>query len=728
MFPLVFVAVGVMIGVVDQEPAVDLKEYNQLKAVAGRDADSQVKLALWCEAHGLETERMKHLAIAVLANPSHTLARGLLGLVEYQGKWKRPDDLAKSLQNDVAHADLIAEYNGKRVQTPVAAVPQYKLGLWCEEKGLKDEARAHFATVVRLDPNHTDAWKKLGYKKSGNRWLTDAQASSIKVEKQAQERADKAWRPKLEKLRDSLAAKGNHEAAEKTLSEITDPRAVPMIWQVFVQKGQAHHPRAVQLFGQIDAIEASRALATLAIFSPNTDARRRATETLRRRDAREYADLLITLLQDKIKYEVKHVGGPGSPGEIFVAGKKANFKRVYAPPGAPQVAMMPGDTIQYDANGLPVLVRQQYSYGGTIPITPGNISAPGNYPTFASLYPGLSDPAVIAKNGNQLRANLPKGMGITDSQVADLELFFDPKAQLIHDATMNGRVVETGMPGWTLRYITLINNDQTRIPVGRATMEAQRVAMSAEEQLKSDLKILDDENKGIGEWNDRVGFILKTATGINLPLEPQFWQKWFVNQVGYRYNLTTPDEVPTIVENAPLLDQARPIPIETTHRINLETFRMSCFGKGTLVRTVDGPRAIETLSIGDRVLTQDTHTGKLGYQPITHVHRNPPSETYRITLDGRPIVSSYFHRFWKVGHGWMMARDLKVDDPIRILGGVTKITAIERDKVQPVFNLDVANDANFFAGEVAALVHDNTLPDLKQTPFDAPAAFAAAKP
>ena len=64
------------------------------------------------------------------------------------------------------------------------------------------------------------------------------------------------------------------------------------------------------------------------------------------------------------------------------------------------------------------------------------------------------------------------------------------------------------------------------------------------------------------------------------------------------------------------------------------------------------------------------------------------------------IVSSYFHRFWKAGSGWVMARDLKVGDPIRTLNGTVQVTAIEDGKVVPVFNLDVADDADFFVGEV----------------------------
>jgi hypothetical protein len=153
---------------------------------------------------------------------------------------------------------------------------------------------------------------------------------------------------------------------------------------------------------------------------------------------------------------------------------------------------------------------------------------------------------------------------------------------------------------------------------------------------------------------------------------------------------------------------------------------MSCFGAGTPVHTLSGVQAIETLKEGDRVLTQDTKTGALGFKPILVVHRNPPSPTYRIALGDETVVSSHFHRFWKAGQGWVMARDLKPGDTVRTLGGLVQVGAIESDEVQPVFNLDVADDADFFVGRQGALVHDNTLPDLRQAPFDAPANLAAA--
>ena len=54
--------------------SADRAAYEAAQAKAGRDAKAHVRLALWCESHGLGAERMKHLAMAVLYDPSNALA------------------------------------------------------------------------------------------------------------------------------------------------------------------------------------------------------------------------------------------------------------------------------------------------------------------------------------------------------------------------------------------------------------------------------------------------------------------------------------------------------------------------------------------------------------------------------------------------------------------------------------------------------------------------------
>ncbi len=79
-------------------PALEL--YREATANAGKNADAHVRLALWCEAHGLTAERLKHLSLAVLCEPTNALARGLMGLVDYRGRWVPPDKAAEQIQDD----------------------------------------------------------------------------------------------------------------------------------------------------------------------------------------------------------------------------------------------------------------------------------------------------------------------------------------------------------------------------------------------------------------------------------------------------------------------------------------------------------------------------------------------------------------------------------------------------------------------------------------------------
>ena len=88
----------------------------------------------------------------------------------------------------------------------------------------------------------------------------------------------------------------------------------------------------MQVLGQIDAPLSSKVLALMAVYGKSPEVRGRATEMIRRRPDEDYLELLVDLMVDPLKYEVKPVGGPGSPGVLFVEGERFNTKRFYAAP------------------------------------------------------------------------------------------------------------------------------------------------------------------------------------------------------------------------------------------------------------------------------------------------------------------------------------------------------------------------------------------------------------
>ncbi len=256
---------------------------------------------------------------------------------------------------EVDPGEALAEYNALRAKTPSTAAAQWKLGLWCEEHGLKAEAYVHFSEVVRLDPRREGAWRRLGFKKVHGRWTTDAQIA----EASEQKKADKLWVPKLKKLHKDIHGKNGakkQDAAQAALLAITDPRAIVAVYREF-GGGQLDQTILIQVLSQVDRPISSKILAILSIYGKTPQVRGRATEILRRRPADDFVDVLVGMMIDPLNYEVRHVGGPGSPGVIFVEGERANVARFYAPPPPPNVAPGPGDIISFDSSGMPLIMR-----------------------------------------------------------------------------------------------------------------------------------------------------------------------------------------------------------------------------------------------------------------------------------------------------------------------------------------------------------------------------------
>ncbi|MBX6312570.1 MAG: hypothetical protein IRY99_06575, partial [Isosphaeraceae bacterium] len=189
--------------------------------------------------------------MAVLVDPQHAVARGLMGLVKDGDKWRRPEQVAERVQTDAKLATALAEYNERRAKAKDTVDDQWKLAQWCERRGLVAEAKAHYTAVTRLDPRREAAWKKLGCQRHNGRWMTPEQIAAEKADREAQAAADKKWRPLLTKWRGMLHSKdpAQRAEAEARLAEVDDPRAAPSVWKVFAVGDEKDQARAVQLLG-----------------------------------------------------------------------------------------------------------------------------------------------------------------------------------------------------------------------------------------------------------------------------------------------------------------------------------------------------------------------------------------------------------------------------------------------------------------------------------------------
>ena len=680
-------------------PAADLGAYEAERSRAGSDPDAQVKLALWCEAHGLPAQRFRHLALAVLADPGHATARGLMGLVAYQGRWQSPAKVQAEVDEDAKLRAALAEYNRRRATAGNTADAQWRLAVWCGDNGLDAESQAHLTAVVRLDPDHTAAWKRLGCRKVNGRWTSEAQIEADKREAEARKLGDKRWKPLLARWRSEQNEPNRRDEVDRQFAAVTDPYAVASVWSVFVagRTSDRDHSRAVQLLGQIDAPRASAALATLAVFAESAEVRRSAIETLRRRDTREYLAGVIALLRKRTHYEVRPVGGPGSPGVLFVEGQRFNVQRLYAPPAMPQLPILPGETLGVDAFGLPTLSR----------------------------YLGES----VRTTTEVLDRKVVEG--------AMPDRFQQPQLRAGLNPSIRNIPIRASQTTETTRTTSTVVQHRVEIPIGQLMLQYEAAAVGAQQQLASDIRAIDASNAAVARNNDRVTQVLRGVTGVDKGESASDWSGWWADSLGYVFRAEQTPVAPTVVENVPLaylptgvapsaseLDGPSTSTTQTTVTNSPARFFHACFGAGTPVRTLDGSRPIESIQVGDRVLSQDVETGSLDYRPVLAVFHNRPAETLRIDLGGETVVATLIHRFWKAGQGWVMARDLRDGDRVRTVGGIAEVRSIAPDRVQPVFNLQVAGGHSFFVGKAGALVHDNSVAQPVARPFDVPAVAA----
>jgi hypothetical protein len=606
----------VAVDTIRSEPGA-MAAYEAARAKAGRDAEAHVRLALWCESRGLGAERLKHLAIAVLADPAHATARGLMGLVAYRGGWRSPEDVSARIGSDAGYSAALASYNGRRARMADSAEAHWKLALWCEQQGLTPEATAHLSRVVQLDPGREAAWRRLGYRKQGRRWITDEQVAAEKAEAEARKAADRHWTPILSRWRGWIDDKTREVELIEALATVSDPRAVPSVWTTLGRGKPSHQSAAVQILGQIDSPDSTRALALLALDGRSPGVRARATQTLRTRDPRDIASLLVAMLRDPqldpdpilFHYRLRFVAwdAANAPGVLLMSGPRYNIFRTYTLDEA----------------------RIQPTDGSPVPPQPG-----------------------FSNRMMQLR----------ERQVRELAALIDQIRQ-----------------------------------------ESAGEILAAREHVRR-----------VDHANARVIQALGASTGQDLGRDREAWRKWWAEERGYAY------EPPAWRPRHDLtLDDSKPTYSSNSH--------LSCFAAGTPVRTLAGLRPIESIAVGDQILTQDPRTGALSYRPVIDAPHNPPDRLFKIDLGQDAIKATGIHRFWRAGQGWVMARDLKPGDTVRALGGIATVRSVASAGVEPVFNLKVLQAESYFAGAGGLLVHDNSEVQPVARPFDATPELAATR-
>ncbi|TWU29248.1 polymorphic toxin-type HINT domain-containing protein [Bythopirellula polymerisocia] len=281
-----------------------------------------------------------------------------------------------------------------------------------------------------------------------------------------------------------------------------------------------------------------------------------------------------------------------------------------------------------------------------------------------------------------------------------------------HTLTINKTSTVTdyrGMRDWTDRPKV----SRQTASVSKTWSERNRDFNNAMAQASGSRERIDLENSLREQRNANILKVLRIVTGEDLGSHPSAWWKdWNI------YNeLNTPEKL-TDYQTYEEQDYSRysyqnyaqnysgsvgtpPPRPPTTH---------SCFVAGTPVWTQSGPVRIETVQVGDLVLSQDPFTGKLDYRPVLETSVGPPSPILNLVIDHETISTTRGHRFWVVDKGWQMSKFLKPGDRLVAQQGWPELLSVEKANESEAFNLVVGQFHTYFVGNQKLLVHDKNCP------------------
>lgn len=243
---------------------------------------------------------------------------------------------------------------------------------------------------------------------------------------------------------------------------------------------------------------------------------------------------------------------------------------------------------------------------------------------------------------------------------------------------------------------------------GRAALPASD-PLSRSEALARSLERASENNAAMQANNDRIlarnrliTRFLSDVTEHNFTQPAEVWKWWDETNETERQSLK-----PSRVRYATSMLASRNY-TQLAASMPTSGFAGECFVRGTPVITRKGPRAIETIQVGDLVLSRHIATGQLSWQPVVRTTTRPPRPVFDISLDEEKLACTGGHLFWVSGQGWTKASELRPGDILHAAAQPVVVMEVAAKSEQPTFNLEIDQTQTYFVGKLMVLSHDVT--------------------
>lgn len=224
---------------------------------------------------------------------------------------------------------------------------------------------------------------------------------------------------------------------------------------------------------------------------------------------------------------------------------------------------------------------------------------------------------------------------------------------------------------------------------------ARQSSRNYEQEIMAGETQVAQTNAKNGALNSRIIAVLAGTTQQNLGSEPRPWWDWWQDYTDYYRGGERP--VYAVQDSS-----------SQYVRLPVQSGPVECFAQGTPVWTKTGQRAIESLQIGDLVLSQNVNTGEIRYKPVIARTLRPAGPIVQISTWDEKLLATRGHLFWVEGNGWRMAKELGDGAGLHTLAGDGQLRSVRPAKDAETYNLVVADFNTYFVGTSGILAHDNT--------------------
>jgi len=278
------------------------------------------------------------------------------------------------------------------------------------------------------------------------------------------------------------------------------------------------------------------------------------------------------------------------------------------------------------------------------------------------------------------------------------------------------RFISTNLPHGRIGYRhAFVREGENQQQVMLLDTEYRRVALPGGDGRETESRMIDNigttasrleraaaaQNRFTAALNERLAWVLKTATGVDLPAEPAGWWTWWSEQNEVFVAGSKPVSIVQHSQSVAMVDQVS--------SGSGGSQALDCLAAGTPVWTAKGPLAIERMRVGDLVLSQHSESGELAYKPVLRTTVRPSGKLIKIAAAGEEFQTSGGHLFWVAGQGWTKARNLQSGQILHTVAGPAYISSVVSGSEAETYNLVVADFSTYFVGDAKVLSHDNTV-------------------